>query len=315
MRRTLSMFSLAMGLYVSVHPQVTVAADADTLQKKEINKFSGVDKILNGLMEAGIPLNDVHSAPLVANDHLVHDTGVKPEVLAAVALPRLKETMTPLAAKHEQTDSARGGIVSARTISKNTATNESIKPAIRTLPKPKTQSPSISESQVAIADIIVSELPPYTQFEFNSDVFIPAHKQGVLFINGNGGYGIESGVDPFNLLLKQSPSNSACALLSNKSYVMMRGVGGNNKSSKPASFLDVNQVEFSELSDDGVVAIFVQVNFMSKEVKESAEGVLVSVVCRLSKKEMQQPKEYNLGSLNAGFGGIFSYQLPHFIEL
>jgi hypothetical protein len=309
------MLSLAMGLYVSMHPQATLAADADTLQKNEGNKFSGVDKILNGLMEAGISLNDVHTAPLVANDHLAHDTGVKPEVLSAVALPKLKEIMTPLAAQHEQVGSARGNIVSARAISQSAVANEPIKPVVRILPKSKKPSTSISDSQVSIADTIVSELPPYTRFEFNSDVFIPAHKQGVLFINGNGGYGIESGVDPFDLLLKQPPSSSACALLSNKSYVMMRGVGSNNKSSKPASFLDVDKVEFSELSGDGVVALFVQVSFMSKEVKESAEGVLVSVVCRLSGKEMQQPKEYNLGSLNAGFGDIFSHQLPHFIEL
>lgn len=162
----------------------------------------------------------------------------------------------------------------------------------------------------------LSELPPYTQFEFSRNVFVPAYKQGVVFFEGKE-LGLDSSSDAMKVLFEHRNSkDGACALLSDKSYVMMRGasdVKGN------PTYLEVNKVRFREVvnatSNDS--SVFAEVDFMPKGAKNSGSGneVSLSLMCVMSKEEALKPEDYTLDNLNKSMDNLFNFQLPQFIEI
>lgn len=163
----------------------------------------------------------------------------------------------------------------------------------------------------------LSELPPHTRFEFNRNVFIPAYKSGVLFVSGHE-KGIERDVDVERLFLNMpNESNGACALLSNKSYVMMRGVDS-SLNSKP-TYLEVAHVQFLEgINSANETVLLSKIEFSTKSAKNSDienGGVSISLTCLLPNDAVLKPADYTLDNLNKSMDNLFSFQLPKFIEI
>lgn len=162
----------------------------------------------------------------------------------------------------------------------------------------------------------LSELPPYTRFEFNRNVFVPAYKQGVIFFDGaERSLGAE--VDAKSSIFNYSKTQKgACALLSSKSYVMMRGA--NSGEGRP-TYLEVSKVRFGQVKDNdiGSSAIFAEIDFSSKGAKNSASGAEVSITlsCVLPNSGNIKPENYTLDNLNQSVDNLFSFQLPQFIEI
>ncbi len=166
----------------------------------------------------------------------------------------------------------------------------------------------VQEVETTEGDTRLSELPPSSRFYFESDLFVPAHKKGVLFVNGKNAFSLESTANHLDVLGQRPSTESACAITSNKSYMMMRG---------GSSFLDANKVEFLEsTSPDGQVVLYAQVSFESKPIKNKEDGTVdIKVSCRVPVQFHDNLKAYTLGEINKGLGGLFTFELPQFIEI
>jgi hypothetical protein len=180
----------------------------------------------------------------------------------------------------------------------NTVDPETVNPAIAAPPKEDSAK--------------LSEVPPNTRFYFKENLFIPAYKQGVLFVNSEPTYGVESNADVMELLLERPASEGACAIVSSKSNVMMKGSPSNS-----ATYLDISSIEFftgpGKSGDDEYV---VRVSYFEKPAK-AVEGasVNVSVLCRIPSDLKSNLKSYTLGHMNKQMGGVFSFKMPSYIEI
>jgi hypothetical protein len=160
----------------------------------------------------------------------------------------------------------------------------------------------------------LNEIPPGSRFEFSENTFIPANKAGILYTQGRASYSIESVIKPMTLLMERPSSESPCILISDYSYIMMRG--SSNESGKPPSFLDVDNVEFLKGNNNGVESVMVKINFKGKPVS-SMSGKVISLyaACKLPTEMNDKIKQYTLGDLSEGFGGLFNFRLPRYIEI
>lgn len=161
----------------------------------------------------------------------------------------------------------------------------------------------------------LSELPPMTRFELNSDLFIPANKSGVLFTNGQKDKTIEDGVNVSDLFIEDRSNDSLCALVSDHSHLMFRG--SDNKVGRPASFLDVSNIEFLRAtSPDSKEEFFVRILFKTKNVSvDGGVAINIKAECRIPKALSHDLKSYTLGDVNNGFGDLFTFKIPKYIEI
>jgi hypothetical protein len=161
----------------------------------------------------------------------------------------------------------------------------------------------------------LSELPPKSRFVFNQNLFVPAHKAGIIFTNGSPHHAIETGVDHHKILVNWPAEQNVCILQSNKSNVAMRGIEAQGR---PQTFLDVSSADFSFASDSGgPKKVIATVVFKPKPVP-NMEGLNIEIFvsCRLSEELLKNDlKHYTLGDLNDGFGDLFTFVLPQFIEI
>jgi hypothetical protein len=161
----------------------------------------------------------------------------------------------------------------------------------------------------------LSELPPKSRFVFNQNLFVPAHKAGVIFTNGSPHHAIEAGVDHHEILVSWPDEQDVCILQSNKSNVAMRGVEAQDR---PQTFLDVSSADFSFASDSGGPKKFIATVVFEPKPVPNMEGVNIEIFisCRLSEELLKNDlKHYTLGDLNSGFGDLFTFVLPQFIEI
>jgi len=175
----------------------------------------------------------------------------------------------------------------------------------------------LDKAKEATLAIKLSELPPMTRFEFNDDLFIPANKQGALFTNGSLSETIENNANTLvsDIFLEDKSENTLCALTSDHSHIMFRG--NNNDQGKATSYLDVKSVSFYT-ANSGVdrEEYFVQVDFHTKNVKtDTTVGINIKAFCRIPKSLSNNLKDYTIGDVNNGFGEMFSFKIPKYIEI
>lgn len=155
----------------------------------------------------------------------------------------------------------------------------------------------------------ITELPPNTRFEFTQSLFIPAYKSGLMFIDGLPKYSIESGVVPVDVFEIVDEGSTACALISDKSYLKVSGANEN----KSPTFLEVESISFKEIPWRDEFKTVSRIVFKTKEAKVADETVSMEVVCRVN--DDKHIRNYTLSEIDKGFGGLFEYKLPKYIEL
>lgn len=158
-----------------------------------------------------------------------------------------------------------------------------------------------------------TEMPPYTTFKFNRKVFIPAYKAGVILTNGVASYNIDEKDKLTQLFSSLGDNEPACALLSSRSYVMM----SNATDTKKATELNVKSVEIqafnaNKAADNTYIAV---VHFDEKVAANSDNNVNISLACLIPKELGADIHGYRLTNLNDSLNGLFSIELPRFIEL
>jgi hypothetical protein len=175
-------------------------------------------------------------------------------------------------------------------------------------------SPTLEKKPMGPLSTKLNEIPPGSRFEFSENTIIPANKAGILYTQGRASYSIESVIKPMTLLMERPSAENPCILISDYSYIMMRGV--DNGSGKPPSFLDVENVEFMKGVSGGVESVMVKVNFKGKPVSSLSDKVIsLYAACKLPPDMNDKIKQYTLGDLSEGFGGLFNFKLPRYIEI
>jgi hypothetical protein len=187
-----------------------------------------------------------------------------------------------------------------------------------TLPLQKTSSPR----QLEVLNTRLTEIPPNSRFEFKDNLFIPAYKAGVLYRAGTLVNMIEQDANIYTVMSSLSSEQVNCALLSDKSYLLMRGIDDNsttNPERKPPTHLDVKDISIMEGSTStdtsGVLSrLFYKVDFHPKAAGGD-DTVNITVVCSIPKHLTKEPRNYRLKDFNHGVGGLFNYVLPKYIEI
>lgn len=160
----------------------------------------------------------------------------------------------------------------------------------------------------------LSELPPESRFEFVENKFLPANKAGILFTNGKESHRIEATSDPIDVLISRSDEERPCVLSSDHSYIMFRGT--KDGSGRAPTYLDVDGVQFKKGTINGATRVLAVINFKPKTVSvQGGTSIALSAACIVPEEMHSKIKEYSLGDLSEGFGGLFNFRLPQYIEI
>lgn len=153
----------------------------------------------------------------------------------------------------------------------------------------------------------VTELPPNTRFTFQKNLFIPAYKSGVMFVDGAPQYSIDGEVDVLDAFELIDGNSRACALVSNKSYLKINGgvQGG--------TYLEVSNISFKEVPWRDSSITVSRIKFKPKQARTTDDSVDIEIICRTQGGNII--RDYSLQDIDRGFGGIFGYQLPQYIEI
>lgn len=161
----------------------------------------------------------------------------------------------------------------------------------------------------------ILDIPPYSRFEFNRDVIIPAYRSGVLFEDGELKFNVEEGAVIEMVVAQRQLSN--CVLSSNKNYLIMRSAS----ISKPnPSFVDTKNVELLEvkIKSGGSRYVF-KMNFFEKTPKGSKDTVEkevdISLTCSFDMREEQKINDITVNDINKITGDLFTVDLPEYIEI
>lgn len=154
-----------------------------------------------------------------------------------------------------------------------------------------------------------TEMPPYTTFTFNRKVFIPAYKDGVVLQKGEATYNLDDREQLGGILASLESTEGACAILSNKSYVMMTP----KSSSSQGTSLTVNRVEIKSINEGKEYLSLI--HFDDKSDKQGKNKVSISLACVIPANVKNNLYEYRLKHLDASLNGLFTIDMPNFIEL
>ncbi|APD91910.1 hypothetical protein BM525_18690 (plasmid) [Alteromonas mediterranea] len=157
--------------------------------------------------------------------------------------------------------------------------------------------------------IALMDLPPASQFVFKQDVYLSANKKGKYF-HGGSVLDISASASETEIVeLLHSKNNSACALISNKSNIMMRG---NDTTGRAPTFLEVSKVKLSSYSQGSKIYT---ITFDSKRPKnvDANSSIDISIMC--SVPQGVEPSNVTLGDVNQSFGYMFDYTISNYIEI
>lgn len=161
-------------------------------------------------------------------------------------------------------------------------------------------------------NIRFTEMPPNSRFTFSRDVFIPAYKLGVVLRDGIPVLNIEPGVELIDVFRDPALDSRHCAILSDKSYVMARG----GKPDRESTWLSVSNIDIVSLKvDEGGVKNLARVTFAPKSGRDIDAAVAFSLVCVMDPSYNSSVHGYRLQDMNISLNGLFSIELPRFIEL
>ncbi|OUV23041.1 MAG: hypothetical protein CBC55_03065 [Gammaproteobacteria bacterium TMED95] len=157
--------------------------------------------------------------------------------------------------------------------------------------------------------IALMDLPPASQFIFTQDVYLSANKKGKYF-HGGSVLDISASASEAEIVeLLHSKKDSACALISNKSNIMMRG---DDTSGRAPTFLEVSKVKLSSYSQGSKIYT---ITFDSKRPKnvDANSSIDISIMC--SVPQGVEPSNVTLGDVNQSFGYMFDYTISNYIEI
>lgn len=112
-------------------------------------------------------------------------------------------------------------------------------------------------------------------------------------------------------------ASTPCALISNKSNIMMRGVTSDGK---VRTHLDVDKMSFSTMSRPGYEdRTYIKVLFSPKlpkgVVNPDENSVEINLTCQLPQGLGSDYKNYRLRDINSTLNGLFDFSLPRYIEI
>lgn len=168
-----------------------------------------------------------------------------------------------------------------------------------------------------VLDTRVTEMPPGSRFTFKRNLFLPSNKSGFLFLDGEPKFAIDSGADINKILLMKDASSTPCALISNKSNIMMRGLVSDGK---VRTHLDVDKMSFSTMSRPGYQdRTYIKIMFSPKLPKGVVEpernSVDIHLTCQLPQDFGTDYKKYRLRDIDTTLNGLFNFSLPRYIEI
>lgn len=168
-----------------------------------------------------------------------------------------------------------------------------------------------------VLDTRVTEIPPGARFTFKRNLFLPSNKSGFLFLDGKPKFAIDSGADINKILLMRDATSTPCALISNKSNIMMRGMVSDGK---VRTHLDVDKMSFSTMSrPGGQDRTYIKVMFSPKLPKGVVEpernSVDIHLTCQLPQDFGTDYKKYRLRDIDNTLNGLFGFSLPRYIEI
>lgn len=314
MKRTFLLCSLSIAIALS-----TSSAGAETTgtDNKGTDKFSNIDNMINGLEMAS---NGGAPAKVTTQAQTLSDKSAAASSSATVREIPAGKLDSPMKAA---VASVNDLLVDSPSPKQDAPTDplDAVKVQSRsTIPSLSERLAAEEAERVAAAkksgETRVSDLPPYSRFDFVRDLFIPANKSGVLFIDGKPSLGIESTADPVRVMMERPAAERVCALISDKNYVMMRGNPAAS-SGVDRSYLELAAVSFMEWSPaEGSSGMFVSLRFAPKPAKGvDGKEVNISLQCRIPANDTTRMNETTLNQVNEGFGGLFSFQLPQIIEI
>jgi len=169
----------------------------------------------------------------------------------------------------------------------------------------------------SVLDTRVTEIPPGARLTFKRNLFLPSNKSGFLFLGGEPKFAIDSGADVNKILLMRDAESTPCALISNKSNIMMRGVASDGK---VRTHLDVGKMSFSTMSRPGHEdRTYIKVIFSPKlpkgVVNPNDNSVEMHLTCQLPQELGSDYKNYRLRDINSTLNGLFDFSLPRYIEI
>ncbi|MEG3764867.1 hypothetical protein [Alteromonas sp. 14N.309.X.WAT.G.H12] len=163
----------------------------------------------------------------------------------------------------------------------------------------------------SVENTLLMDLPPASQFIFKEGVYLSANKRGKLFLRGGDVYDIDETASIRDVAeLVTSREKSTCALLSNKSNIMMRG---DDNSGRPPTYLEVSKISLNEYPSGPLYII----DFESKPPKNVQQdtSVNISLMCSVPKNKESAPESVNLADLNTTFDGLFEFKVSMYIEI
>lgn len=210
----------------------------------------------------------------------------------------------PLATNTTQPSQTAPGVVSVATMPESSAFNETI------IAQAKHETKSKDKSHLSVR---FTEMPPHAKFEFTRKVFIPAYKAGVILHAGNAALNIDDINDLPKILNASDDTKETCAILSDKSYVMMSAASDG----KPATFLTVSRIEVKGITDTLTqkTRMAALVHFDGKKSAANDTSVNISLACLIPESFADNVYEYRLTHLDESLQGLFDISLPRFIEL
>jgi hypothetical protein len=314
MKRTFLLCSLSIAIALSVSNAGAATTGAES---KSADKFSNIDSMINGL-------------EMVSNGGTPPVAPAQPQTTPNKAAPAVSTATVREVPAAELSSSLKTAVESVNDLVVDSPAPKQdvpVKPQDAVKTQARSTVPSLSERLAAEeaerevaakknGETRVSDLPPYSRFDFVRDLFIPANKSGILFIDGKPSLGIESTADPVRVMMERPSTERVCALISDKNYVMMRGAPTANTGVE-RSYLELAAVSFMEWSPaEGSPGMFVNLRFAPKPAKGvDGKDVNISLQCRIPAGNTARMNETTLNQVNEGFGGLFSFQLPQIIEI
>ena len=171
---------------------------------------------------------------------------------------------------------------------------------------------SLPELKVVLphAELPMRELPVGSRFSFNKSIYFPANTNAKVYVDGEYKLKVYSGSFPADELFNaESGTHSACAIKSSKGHVKLKGV---EETTKP-SFIDFREIAY--VSDGDSDRYLFTMRFDEKKPLKASEGVSIEITCLIPQKKNIEIPTLKMQYLYDSFPGLFSIDIPQYVEL
>jgi hypothetical protein len=156
--------------------------------------------------------------------------------------------------------------------------------------------------------IPLRELPSGSRFSFSKTLFFPANTTALIYVNGAANGKVYEGGKPFDSILNATDvHHSACALITDKSYIKLRG----KDTSVTPTFIDFDKIEY--IKDGNSNRIIYQLSFVAKPA--GGHSVNIKMACVLPVEKNTDVPGLEMRHVVDSFGQSFTFEPPKYVEL